>query len=335
MGLDGKKTFVTGADGFIGSHLVAGLVAAGARVTALSLYNSFDSNGWLDDLAPEHAREIEIVRGDVRDAPQMSELCRGKDVVFHLAALISVPFSYRAPASFAETNVSGTVNVLNGARDAGVARFIHTSTSEVYGTAQTLPITEDHPLRAQSPYAASKIGADMMAEAFGRTYGMSIVTLRPFNTYGPRQSERAVIAATVRQFLDPEVDAVELGDLTTRRDFNFVGDTVAAFAAAAAAELGEEDNGAAFNAGSGRMVTIAEMVDLVRAATGSNKPTAETAERRRPDASEVRALQADASKFAKLTGWAPATSLEDGIDRTVEWWRGRMASIRRTAAYVV
>ncbi len=319
-----KRVVVTGADGFIGSHLSDALARAGAEVTALALYNSFDSAGWLDDLDADARADIQIIRGDIRDAWQMQSLCEGADTVFHLAALIAIPFSYAAPASYVATNVTGTVNVLNACRAAGVRRVIHTSTSEVYGSAQVTPIPETHPLQGQSPYSASKIGADMMAESFFRSFELPVVTLRPFNTYGPRQSERAVIPTVIRQALDPACPDIRIGDRTPERDFNFVDDTVSAFLAAAA--MDEAQLGKTFNAGSGRMVTIGETVDLIASITGANKEIVTETARKRPAKSEVMALMADASALRAASGWQPQTSLEDGLAATVEWWRTRIAS---------
>lgn len=231
MHYDELKILVTGADGFIGSHLAEELSQLGARVTALSLYNSFDAHGWLDDLDLADHPKLTIVRGDVRDPAFVRQIVSGQDIVFHLAALIAIPYSYVAPHSYTETNMLGTLNVLEAARDLGVRRVVHTSTSEVYGTALVLPITESHPLQAQSPYSASKIGADMMAEAFARSYQLPVAIIRPFNAFGPRQSERAVIPTVIRQMLDPRVEAIRVGDTSTLRDFTFVEDTVAAFLA--------------------------------------------------------------------------------------------------------
>ncbi len=329
---DGTRVLVTGADGFIGSHLTEALTAAGADVTALALYNAFDSHGWLDDLAADVRSDVRLVRGDIRDAQQMAALCRGQEVVFHLAALIAIPFSYDAPSSYVQTNVQGTVNVLTAARDAGVRRVVHTSTSEVYGTARFTPITEDHPLQGQSPYSASKIAADMMAESFHRAFGLPVVTLRPFNTYGPRQSERAVIASVLRQALDPACAAIDVGDLRPRRDFTFVGDTAAAFMAAAA--LDDRHLGRTFNAGTGEMVSIAELVDRVRAATDCDKPVVEREERKRPPDSEVMALMADAAPFRDASGWSARTALDDGLRATAAWWSGRADRLRPDAAYM-
>lgn len=327
------NVLVTGADGFIGSHLTEDLCRKGANVTALALYNSFDSHGWLDDMPADLRRSVRLVRGDVRDPHQMMTLCRDQHVVFHLAALIAIPYSYDAPSSYVATNVSGTVNVLAAARAAGVRRVVHTSTSEVYGTAQFTPITEAHPLQGQSPYSASKIAADMMAESFARSFEMPVVTLRPFNTYGPRQSERAVISAIIRQILDPNCDAIRLGDLRPQRAFSYVADTVEAFQRAA---LGGADMiGHVFNAGVDRMITIGDLVALIRQIARSDKPVMTEDERKRPAASEVMALMADSARLQAATGWQPAVSLEDGIARTLDWWRGRIAHVRRDSSYIV
>ncbi len=328
-----KKVFVTGADGFIGSHLAEALVQQGADVTALALYNSMDSCGWLDDVPVHVQHAMNIVRGDVRDAHQMSKLCDGQDVIFHLAALIAIPYSYDAPSSYVQTNVQGTTNILKASLDAGVSIIIHTSTSEVYGTAQFTPITEEHPLQGQSPYSASKIGADMMAESFARSFDMPVVTLRPFNTYGPRQSERAVISTVIRQALDPTCDTIRVGDLTPARDFNFVSDTVAAFMAAAS--LGSNHYGKTYNAGSGRMVTIQHLVDLVRSFSHCDKPVIQENHRKRPKKSEVAALMADAAKFMDAAEWSSKIPLEDGVLETIDWWRGRMQHVRTGTGYMV
>ncbi len=333
MSWNTRKVLVTGADGFIGSHLTERLIEAGAEVTALAQYNSFDSYGWLDDLPRQTRQAAECVRGDIRDPHQMAALATGKDTVFHLAALIAIPFSYDAPSSYVQTNIQGTVNLLAAARAAGVSRIVNTSTSEVYGTAQFTPITEDHPVVGQSPYSASKIAADMMADSFHRSFGLPVVTLRPFNTYGPRQSERAVISTVIRQALDEKCPDLRLGDLGPKRDFNFVTDTARAFMAAG--NLGDEHLGRVFNAGSGHMVTVGEMVELVRGLTGCDKPIIEEEGRKRPQNSEVMALMADASRLTTASGWEPEVALEEGLKRTVEWWRGRMASVRADASYMV
>ncbi len=324
---------MTGADGFLGSHLAEALVGRGAEVTALALYNSFDSQGWLDDLAPAIRSAMRVVLGDIRDPRQMAALCKGQDVVFHLAALISIPYSYEAPSSYVETNVQGTLNVLSAAMEAGAARIVHTSTSEVYGSARFTPITEDHPLQPQSPYSASKIGADAIAVSFALSFRLPVITLRPFNTYGPRQSERAVISAAIRQALDERCEVLRLGDLEPARDFNFVGDTVDAFLKVA--ELGEEHVGQVFNAGGGRMVTIGEMVEMVRRITRCEKPVVLDEARVRPPDSEVTALMADAGKLGQAAGWTPEVDLEEGLRRTVDWWRERLERVRADTGYVI
>lgn len=328
------NVLVTGADGFIGSHLTSRLVMEGARVTALCLYNSFDQHGWLDDLPPAVLDRIRLVRGDVRDAAFVQRLVRDQAVVFHLAALIAIPHSYAAAQSYVETNILGTLNVLEAARAAGVQRVVHTSTSEVYGTAQTVPITECHPLQGQSPYSASKIGADMMAEAYVRSFELPVAILRPFNTFGPRQSERAVIPTLVRQMLDPACTTITIGDTTTRRDFTYVEDTADAFVAAGTA--GMVEFGRPYNAGSGSSVTIAELITILRDITDCRKPVRVEAARLRPGASEVRVLQADSSRIFADAGWQPRIGLREGLVRTVAWWRSRLAAglVRRDAGYM-
>lgn len=334
-GYRGRKVAVTGADGFIGSHVVEALVAAGASVQALACYNSFDSAGWLDDLSADVRASVSIVRGDIRDAGQMQRFLSGADTCFHLAALIAIPFSYDAPSSYVDVNVRGTLNVLEAARSNGTRRVIHTSTSEVYGTALVEPMDETHPLQGQSPYSASKIGADMMAEAYARSFGLEVMTLRPFNTFGPRQSERAVIGSTIRQALDPACTVIEIGDRTPRRDFTFVEDTAAAFLAMGLSDKVEA--GQVYNGGTGRSVTIGETVDAIARLSGTNKPVVEKADRMRPPNSEVRALIARHDKLTAATGWMPETSLEAGIGRTIDWWRARIAAgrVRSGSGYMV
>ncbi|MGG5817782.1 SDR family NAD(P)-dependent oxidoreductase [Falsiroseomonas sp. HW251] len=333
-GYEELNVLVTGADGFIGSHLVEGLARAGATVTALSLYNSFDSHGWLDDIDASLREGIHAVRGDVRDASLMRGLVARQDIVFHLAALIAIPYSYAAPQSYVETNILGTLNVLEAVRASHVTRVVHTSTSEVYGTALVCPISETHRLQGQSPYSASKIGADMMAEAYARSFDLPVAILRPFNTFGPRQSERAVIASVLRQALDPNVSSIKVGDLSTIRDFTFVADTVAAFLAIG---IGQRiEYGTPYNAGSGHAVTIGEVAALALEATGSHKPIESESQRMRPEQSEVRELLADASRFSAATGWRPRTSLREGLVRTADWWRSRLerGRVRRERDYV-
>jgi UDP-glucose 4-epimerase len=326
LGYQDVKILVTGADGFIGSHLTQALIDRAAKVTALCLYNSFDKHGWLDDLPGWARARLKVQRGDIRDAAFVRRIMHGQDIVFHLAALIAIPYSYVAAQSYVETNVLGTLNILEAAREIGVVRLIHTSTSEVYGTALTLPITEDHPLQGQSPYSASKIGADIMAGAFARSFDLPVTILRPFNTYGPRQSERAVIPTVIRQLLDSSCAAIRIGDTSTIRDFTFVDDTVEAFLAIGLAA--EIEFGHAYNAGSGKAVSVAEMIDLVIDLVGRSKPLERDADRMRPSNSEVRALLADSSRLAATVGWRPKVDLCEGLTRTVAWWRDRFASGR-------
>jgi len=334
MSYRGRKVVVTGADGFIGSHVVEVLIEAGADVTALALYNAFDSHGWLDDIAPEVRGSVRLVRGDVRDPGFVMRLLSGQDICMHLAALIAIPYSYEAPQSYVATNVTGTLNVLEAARAHGLFRVVHTSTSEVYGTALATPMPESHPLQGQSPYSASKIGADMMAEAFARSFDLPVVILRPFNTFGPRQSERAVISSTIRQAIDPACPAIRMGDLSPERDFTFVKDTARAFLA-----VGIADGlayGTAYNGGTGRAVTIGQTAEIIQRLSGTNKAIETEAARIRPANSEVRALLADNTRIREAAGWQPEHSLEDGISKTIDWWRSRMASgkARSDASYV-
>lgn len=326
MSYRGKRVYVTGADGFIGSHLTEALVAAGATVTALAQYNSFDSAGWLDDLTPVIRDALTIHRGDIRDAAFMRQELAGQDIVFHLAALIAIPYSYAAAASYIDTNVHGTLNVLEAVRQHAVGKMIHTSTSEVYGTAQFTPISEVHPLQGQSPYSASKIGADMMAEAYARSFSCPVSILRPFNTYGPRQSERAVIPTIIRQALDPTCTEIRIGDDRPKRDFNYVGDTVDAFLALGASE--SSPYGKPLNTGTGVAVQIAEVIEAVRNLTGTNKPVVSDADRHRPAESEVMLLLAASDALQAATGWYPKTSLRDGLQQTIWWWEKRIAQHR-------
>ena len=326
MSYMGTKILVTGADGFIGSHLTEGLVSAGADVTALAQYNSFDSHGWLDDLPDQIRKDVNLVRGDVRDAAFISRLVPGHEIIFHLAALIAIPHSYAAAQSYVDTNVLGTLNVLEAARQSGTERIVHTSTSEVYGTAIKMPIDESHPLQGQSPYSASKIAADMMAEAFARSFGLPVVILRPFNTYGPRQSERAIIPTIIRQALDPSCPAIMVGDSSTVRDLTFVTDTAAAFMAAGQA-YGIE-YGQAFNAGSQRAIMIGDLIDVIIDLTSSRKPVLQDEKRLRPTNSEVRALLADSTRFVRATGWSPQVKLREGLERTVNWWHNRFSAMQ-------
>jgi NAD dependent epimerase/dehydratase len=330
----GAKTLVTGADGFIGSHLTEALVSAGAQVTALAQYNSFDSHGWLDDLPGSTRNRITLVRGDIRDAGFVERLVHGQEIIFHLAALIAIPYSYQAPQAYVETNVLGTLNLLEAARQHGIERIVHTSTSEVYGTALTTPINESHPLQGQSPYSASKIAADAMAEAFARSFDVPVVILRPFNTFGPRQSERAITASIIRQALDPACTAIQVGDATTVRDLTFVTDTAAAFMAAGLSE--DLECGRPYNAGSQRAIRVRDLIDLIVELTSSRKPVVQDDKRLRPLNSEVRVLLADCTRFARATGWSASIDLREGLKRTVEWWHCRLSDnqVRRQKDFI-
>ncbi|WP_328917220.1 MULTISPECIES: GDP-mannose 4,6-dehydratase [unclassified Streptomyces] len=310
---------VTGAEGFIGSHLVEALVASGRRVRAMVQYNSFASHGWLEVLPPEVLDRVEVVLGDVRDPGSVRYLVTGCDTVYHLAALIAIPYSYRAPRSYVDTNVSGTLNVLEAVRDAGTPRLVHTSTSETYGTARTVPISEDHPIVTQSPYSASKAGGDRLVDSYHASFGTPVVTLRPFNTFGPRQSMRAVIPTVIGQVAAGERE-VTLGDLRPTRDFTFVRDTAAAFLAVGTAPA-ESVVGRTFNAGTGGEISVGDLVRLIGKLMDADLAVREDARRLRPSGSEVMRLVCDASRLRAATGWAPAHSLEDGLARTIDFFR--------------
>jgi len=335
MDYTGKNVLVTGADGFIGSHLTAALVRAGASVTALNQYNSFGSVGWLDDLADDLRGELKIMSGDIRDPHFVRLLAADQDVVFHLAALIAIPYSYVAPQSYVDTNITGTLNILEACRADDVGRMVHTSTSEVYGTALFTPITEDHPLQGQSPYSASKIAADHMVEAYYRSFDTQAVIMRPFNTFGPRQSERAVIPTVIRQALDPNCETIKLGDLSPVRDFNYVEDIASAFLNIGLAQ--NLEMGTAYNAGTGVAMTVGDMVERVIEIVGGNKPIVTEDSRKRPPKSEVFALLAGADRFLDATGWCPEHSFEDGLLKTVDWWRDVISQDkhRSEASYLV
>lgn len=317
------KVLVTGADGFIGSHLTERLVAEGYDVRALTLYNSFGSWGWLDKFDPAVIRRIEVVPGDVRDAACMRQAVKGCATIFHLAALIAIPYSYRAPESYIDTNVKGTLNVLQAAEAEGVARVIHTSTSEVYGTAVSVPIGEDHPLNAQSPYAASKIAADQLALSFHRSFGTPVMVLRPFNTFGPRQSVRAVIPTIIGQIAEG-ARTVKLGALHPTRDFSYVDDTVNGFIAAARAEF-NRIAGRVINTGSSFEISIGEVAKLIAECMGAEIGIEQEEARLRPAASEVDRLVCDNRLAADLLGWRPQygglEGLRRGLEKTVAWFR--------------
>lgn len=311
----GKQVLVTGADGFIGSHLVERLVADGANVRAFCLYNSQGSWGWLDTASEEVRRAIDVRLGDIRDANFVAEATAGVDIVMHLAALIAIPYSYRAPQSFVDTNVHGTLNVLEAARKHRVSRVIVTSTSEVYGTPEHLPIRETHPLKAQSPYAATKVAADQLALSFQRSFEVPVVILRPFNTYGPRQSTRAVLPTMLAQLLR-DIRSIKLGRTDTRRDLTYVTDTVDGFVRAATASGIE---GQTIQLGTGKSPSIADIFEAACRALGKQATIELDPQRLRPDASEVLVLESDPARAKALLGWEPTVDLEDGLARTAEW----------------
>lgn len=316
MNLNNKKVLVTGADGFIGSHLTERLVEQGCHVRAFVYYNSFNSWGWLDALSDEKKRNVEIFSGDVRDPNGVREAMRGVDVVFHLAALIGIPFSYHSPDSYIDTNVKGTMNVLQAARSENVERVIVTSTSEVYGTAQYVPIDESHPLQGQSPYSATKIAADKLSESFYCSFDTAVTIARPFNTYGPRQSARAIIPTIITQILAGQRE-IRLGNLKPRRDFNYVADTCEGFLALAESDAAV---GKVANICSGDDVSMDGLVRTIGAVMDADICIKEDAERVRPEKSEVDRLQGCNVLMKELTGWGPKVSLEEGLGRTIEWF---------------
>jgi NAD dependent epimerase/dehydratase len=324
---NGKTALVTGAGGFIGSHLAERLVELGARVRAMVHYNALDSWGWLNK--SPLAGEMQVIAGDISDRGSVGEAMEGAGYVFHLAALIAIPYSYRAPASYVRTNVEGTLNVLETAREIGVARIIQTSTSEVYGTATYVPIDEAHPLQGQSPYSATKIGADKLAEAFHASFRLPVVTVRPFNTFGPRQSARAVIPTVITQCLSNEV--VRLGNVCPTRDLNYVSNTVDGFLAAAEAP---DAIGETINLGSGREIRIGDLAEMIVRLSGCQARIECQEERKRPENSEVERLLASNEKARRLLGWTPKVTLEDGLERTIAWMRDNLDRYR-LGAYVI
>ena len=305
---------VTGADGFIGSHLTEALLARGYRVRALSQYNSFNNWGWLEDVAPKEG--LEVVCGDVRDPDFCREICKGVDKVFHLAALIAIPYSYVAPDSYVDTNVKGTLNILQGARDAGVNRVIVTSTSEVYGTARIVPIPETHPRQPQSPYSATKIAADAMAKSFYNAFDLPVVIARPFNTYGPRQSARAFIPTVITQIAAGKRE-IMLGDLRPTRDFNFVADTARGFIALAETPGIE---GREINIATGTEISMGDTAAVIAREMNVDIKIVTDKQRLRPAKSEVERLCGDNSVITSLTDWRPEVSFEEGIRRTIAWF---------------
>ena len=307
-----KKILVTGADGFIGSHLTEMLHNRGHSVKALSQYNSFNNWGWLEDISC--LNEIEVISGDIRDPHFCKEISKNIDIIYHLAALIAIPYSYIAPDSYVETNIKGTLNICQAAKENGNIRVINTSTSEVYGTANYVPIDEQHPLQPQSPYSASKIGADAMAMSFYNAFDLPVTIARPFNTYGPRQSARAVIPTIITQIANGNKE-IHLGDVTPTRDFNYVTDTCNGLI-----ELGESETiGETINIGSNSEVSIIDTLNLIKKIMGSEVKFVTDAERIRPENSEVFRLWSDNSKIKKMTGYKPSVGLEQGLTNTIDW----------------
>lgn len=321
MELKNKKILVTGADGFIGSHLTEELVRRGLDVRAFVLYNSFNSWGWLDHSEPEIMKSIDVFAGDIRDPHGVRRAIKGCNVVFHLAALIAIPYSYHSPDTYVDTNVKGTLNVVQAARELGISKVVHTSTSEVYGTARFVPITEEHPLQGQSPYSASKIGADHIAMSFYHAFDTPVCIIRPFNTYGPRQSARAVIPSVITQIAAGQ-RKIRVGALHPTRDFNYVKDTVRGFIAVAESE---KSVGEMINIGSNFESSIEETVNLIAEIMGTKIEIETDHARLRPQKSEVERLWADNSKAKKLTGWEPLYAGKEGFRRglteTVEWFK--------------
>jgi len=315
MRLSGKKVFITGADGFIGSHLTEALLERGANIIALVQYNSFNYWGWLEDT--EVLEKVSVVTGDVRDAYFLKKATKGVDVVFNLAALIAIPYSYLAPDSYVETNVKGALNICQAALENNVKKIIHTSTSEVYGTAQYVPINEKHPLSPQSPYAATKVGADAIVESFYRSFGLAVAIARPFNTYGPRQSARAVIPTIISQMANGH-KKIKLGDTRPTRDFSYVLDTCEGLIRIAESE---KTTGEVINIGSNHEISIADTFALIKKIMRSDAMLIKDKERLRPDKSEVLRLWCDNSKIRKLTGFKPRYSLEAGLKETISWFR--------------
>ena len=327
MNWNGKRVLVTGAGGFIGSHLTELLVETGAQVKALVHYNALGTWGWLDE-SPV-VGELDVIAGDICDRDSVRKAMQGVEIVFHLAALIAIPYSYYAPSSYLRTNIEGTLNVLQTARDLAVDRVVHTSTSEVYGTACYVPIDEAHPLQGQSPYSASKIGADKMAEAFFHSFNLPVVTVRPFNTFGPRQSSRAVIPTIITQCLSGDV--VSLGKLSPRRDLNFVRNTTNGFMKAAATP---EAVGKTINLGSGREISIGDLAQLIAHLVGKEIEIKTEEGRLRPDKSEVERLLASNEQAQVLLDWQPSVTLEEGLIETIAWMRCNLDRYR-VGKYVI
>ena len=321
MSLQGKRVLVTGAGGFIGSHLTEALVEAGAETRVLVHYNSNGSWGWLDQSPKKNA--IEFILGDIRDRDSVRRAMGDRQIVFHLAALIAIPYSYEAPESYVATNVQGTLNILQAARELELERLVHTSTSEVYGTARYVPIDESHPLQGQSPYAATKIGADKLAEAFHHSFDLPVVTVRPFNTFGPRQSARAIIPTIIAQCLSGKI--IKLGNLHPTRDLNYVSNTVEGFLKAAVAP---NALGRTFNIGSGEEISVGDLAEEIMKILGDTVEIEAETDRQRPPDSEVDRLVASASLARDLLDWTPSTSFQDGLRLTIDWIRSHLSEYR-------
>jgi NAD dependent epimerase/dehydratase len=321
MKINGKKVLVTGADGFIGSHLVEGLVQAGAKVTAFVFYNSQNKIGNLEYIPKEFLQKVEILKGDVVDYSAVRNAVKDQEVVFHLAALIAIPYSYLAPEAYVMTNVLGTLHMLQACRETGVGKIVHTSTSETYGTAVYTPIDEKHPLQAQSPYAATKIGADKLAESFYCSFNVPVATIRPFNTFGPRQSARAVIPTVICQALAGKKE-IKLGSLSPVRDLNYVKDTVRGYI-----EIAESEKtvGQVINIGSGKGIAIGDLAKKILELTGSQARIVSDEARVRPEKSEVMQLVCDYSKARELFGYAPRYTLEQGLGETIEYIKNNLS----------
>lgn len=319
-----QKVLVTGADGFIGSHLTEELVRSGYRVKAFVYYNSFNTWGWLDTLPKEIMQNVEIFQGDIRDPNGVEEAMKGIDAVFHLAALIAIPFSYHSPDTYVDTNIKGTLNVLQAARKLETKRVLITSTSEVYGTAQYVPIDEKHPFQGQSPYSATKIGADRLAESFYRSFQMPITIVRPFNTYGPRQSARAVIPTIITQLLAGK-EEIKLGSISPTRDFNFVKDTANGFI-----KIYESDKtiGEEINIATQKEISVGQLAEELIRQINPNAKIICDEERIRPEKSEVNRLLGSNQKIIRLTGWQPQYSFEQGLQITIEWIKQNMQSYK-------
>ena len=314
-----KKVLITGAEGFIGSHLTERLLSLGAKVKAFVMYNSFNKWGWIDTYKSREKNELNVICGDIREADLLKVILKDVDIVFHLAALIAIPYSYASPSSYVKTNIEGTLNLLQIALDSGVEKFIHTSTSEVYGTAKYVPIDEKHPLQGQSPYSASKIGADMIAESFHRSFDLPVTTVRPFNTYGPRQSARAIIPTLIVQML--KSDMIQLGSLHPIRDFTYVADTVESFIKSAEAD---EINGETINIGSANGISIGELAEKLRKMMKKEVTIESEQKRIRPSKSEVNKLICNNQKAKEMIGWQPKISLDEGLEKTVNWFRANL-----------